>query len=236
MIDAVTIINFLEDRYITDPSEELPPRDEAEQEIQKHISEGTFHNRVDSIKKRIDDLLKKHKNKHRVYSMSLKTDNNLKIENPLENLKMWAHYADSFKGICIEYNLGKLMRSVNNLNPGYLRKQKPIDYVSKDQLPSIRLNSLLTDLIADERVIQEKMEEIYCTKNSAWAEENEIRILSNTIGIHKFEPNSISKIYYSSLCSSNIIPSITPYCNENEINLIKVSFENKSYSLKFEEV
>jgi hypothetical protein len=235
-VDEATIINFLEDRYIANPSEELPPRIEAEQKVQEHKSEGTLQNLIDLIKQRINKLLHSHKNKHGVYSMSLKTEDKQKIDNPLESHKMWAHYANNFKGICIEYNLGKLMRSVDRLNPDKLRIHRKIDYVAKDKLPSINFNTLITNLITAEKIIQDEMEKIYCVKYTAWEEENEIRVLSNTTEGHKIAPNSISKIYFSNNCDENIISRISPYCKENKICLVKVSFENDKYALKFEEV
>jgi hypothetical protein len=88
------------------------------------------------------------------------------------NTLLWSHYADSHKGICIEYAwLGDSKHSIEKVN--YTEKDKPIDI------------SLLYQMIVeeDETARRQFMNKYYFNKGPSWEYEQEYRILSEN------EPN-----------------------------------------------
>ena len=78
---------------------------------------------------------------------------------------MWCYYADSHKGICIEYDLSKLLKTPTN--------QKIIDSLTKVQYSPNRIDCLHGD--AEDNVVK-----ILTSKSDVWSHEQEWRIVCET--------------------------------------------------------
>lgn len=89
-------------------------------------------------------------NGYRIRSFSMSEDDNL----PINNLLMWAHYANGHKGFCVEYDFSSEFRkpliSFNQINYDKVE-------LSKDSL---------------------SITEAFATKSKDWEYENEIRLIS----------------------------------------------------------
>jgi hypothetical protein len=103
-------------------------------------------------------------------------------ESPSDEV-MWAHYADSFYGICIAYNTRRLLEG--------LEERSVLTRVSyQEQYPRIRFEHNANDLGAAVVAILSK-------KSSRWSYEREWRIL----GRHErnyFENKAVQKVYIGS--------------------------------------
>ena len=123
-------------------------------------------------------------------------------KHPLNNLLMWAHYANGHKGFCIEYSFSSEFRkpliSFNHIN------YATVD-VSKDNL---------------------SITEAFTTKSKDWQYENEVRLISYNsdsndehINIPLDDQSSIVAIYFGLNCP------------EKRIDIIKRLMEGKNAKL-----
>ncbi len=98
-----------------------------------------------------------------IYSLSKPTEKDFP-----NNELLWAHYANSHKGFCIEYDLNKL---IDNYSKEYdIRNVINVQY--QDERPEV------TE-VDDTFTVQKK---VFGTKSLAWKYENEIRLVFNTAG------------------------------------------------------
>ncbi len=115
-----------------------------------------------------------------IYSLALPKQEETFPSNEL----MWAHYADSHRGFCIEYELTEFEKI---FTPDFdLRRRINISYQA--DMPSIT-NEDFSDVFC----IQEK---VFGTKSLAWNSENEIRLVFEKSGMKKYSNSTITGIYF----------------------------------------
>lgn len=100
------------------------------------------------------------------------------------NEQLWAYYASSYSGYCIEYDLEKLLDKGQNFDFQY---QLEIDY--KDDIPTLGV----TDIRNSHDNFIKKM---FATKKSTWRHEEEIRLIFDKYGMKKFHPSAITGVYF----------------------------------------
>ncbi|MBE6302957.1 MAG: DUF2971 domain-containing protein [Bacteroidales bacterium] len=110
-----------------------------------------------------------------VYSMSKQKEENF----PCNEL-LWAHYANSHQGFCIEYDLDKLDTSITDII------DYRIDVKYQENKPTILPNDS----------IEEKIKKAFSTKSLPWAYENEYRLVFGSSGVKKVAYEAIRAIYF----------------------------------------
>ncbi|MFP3596487.1 DUF2971 domain-containing protein [Chryseobacterium sp. SIMBA_029] len=99
------------------------------------------------------------------------------------NEQLWAYYASSYLGYCIEYDLDKLVNKSQNSDFEY---KLEINY--EDVIPTIDIG----DIKNQESLIRK----MYAVKKSNWKHEDELRLIFNDYGFKKFHPSAITGIYF----------------------------------------
>lgn len=99
------------------------------------------------------------------------------------NEQLWAYYASSYSGYCIEYDLDKLVDKSQNSDFEY---KLEINY--EDVIPTIDIG----DIKNQDSLIRK----MFAVKKSNWKHEDEIRLVFNDYGFKKFHPSAISGIYF----------------------------------------
>lgn len=112
-----------------------------------------------------------------------------------KNVLMWAHYADSHKGICIKYGFPINMTKLGDDDPFVCALFKDINY-SNDALEKILKEETIT------------LDNAIFLKGSEWEYENEMRYLYCDLqNNNHFEsvkiPNSIEAIYFGLKCDQS---------------------------------
>lgn len=108
---------------------------------------------------------------------------------------MWGHYANGFRGICVEYDYHELVRSIKVLN-NISVSAKTVDYI-EGTLPTIETKTILDDIVYKTGNTSKEILRAYCTKHKAWDYENEVRVISQLHGINKHSEKSINRIFVS---------------------------------------
>lgn len=149
---------------------------------------------------------------------------------------MWAHYANNFKGYCVEYRYYELIRSLEQLNPKEVYRTKEVKYNEMKNFSSISCIELLEKSISDPNKEEDVILKAICTKLITWEEEKEVRIISSKLGANNISASAITKIYISSRCQGESRTSILNYCKENKITLVEIKFHANSYQLGYGEI
>lgn len=94
-------------------------------------------------------------------------------EDPM-NILMWSHYADSHKGICLEFDIKRGGFFYNNLLPVQYRKRYP--------------KFELSDYQDEENMMFTMLQQAICTKSVLWKYEKEWRVIADDgCGLKKFD-------------------------------------------------
>lgn len=126
----------------------------------------------ESLRASLSDLLS-YVDKCGIYSLS---------KTPLEEL-LWAHYGDSHKGFCLEYDLDKLiefdLEDYRYFDVSYSNSPQSIDFSSVfAQEPYKVLGAMLG------------------VKSKAWEYEKEIRITPSSSGKHHYDYRALRSVYF----------------------------------------
>ncbi|MDE7410735.1 MAG: DUF2971 domain-containing protein [Paramuribaculum sp.] len=109
------------------------------------------------------------------------------------NALMWAHYADSHKGICIKYRFHNSMTRLGDNEDGIVAYFKDVKYSNGDMSKYSKKDSI-------------NLEDAFFLKGKDWEYENELRFLyydmnnQDTYGTIDI-PNCIEAIYFGLKCS-----------------------------------
>lgn len=150
-----------------------------------------------------------------------------------DELLMWAHYSDKYKGFCLEFSTDNELFS----------KAKQVEYV--DELP--KLNALSTYGINDRLDVLEKM---YCTKSKSWKYEKEWRCIHNKAGtVYTYPREALIGVYFGPNINRDMLeiiclilqgqnPTVRFWQGKRSETNFKVEFEEFFYtsSLKAEEL
>lgn len=138
-----------------------------------------------------------------VYSLS--TD-------PLDEL-LWAHYGDSHKGFCIEYDIDQLIDFTRNEN-----YKIPVKY--KNIPPQLKVSDLTG---SNNTSILEKL---LGTKSKKWKYEKEVRIVTSQSGEHEYDYRAVKSIYFGYRMQKEKQIEIMKRLAGRDINYYKVTIKD----------
>lgn len=190
--------NFLAAVFGKNPKGEIIPaaeaknyRDNYEKETGIKFSDYVDSKAIDSIK----SFYSEHKKDYKILSLSLAKDDH-EHPAPLNNMLMWSHYANGFKGFCVEYDFEKLKNSIESTNSIELASS-PVKYSTDGNLPIIKMKTFMKSEIDDSRDASLEILQAFTNKEQSWLYENEVRFISELGGKLFYAPDSINAIYIS---------------------------------------
>jgi len=132
---------------------------------------------------------------------------------------MWAHYADRFQGICVQYNFNSLLRGLEE-NIEFARM------MYSEHAPVLNIDSY---------DIEEKSKNCLSSKTIKWSGEREWRMFSPSPGkISIRRNNPISKIYLGAKINTHDERQILEIGRELGIQISKMNL--KKYSIDFKPI
>jgi hypothetical protein len=154
------------------------------------------------------EKIKDFKNKLGIYSLSTTFSDEL----------MWAHYAKSHKGFCLEYETTKLKDKY--LVPEMVTELE-VDYYPKPQT--------LTHLDILEK--NKTLKKLFATKSLKWSYEKEIRLIFDSFELKDYHPSALTGIYFGISFplekKNQLINSLT----NRDIRFYEMYREEDSYNL-----
>lgn len=149
-----------------------------------------------------------------IYSLSKPKD----CETFPNNELLWAHYSNSHKGFCIEYDLDIL---TENLSRDFDISDK-INVSYEDERPEVSE----TDSLFQVR------KKVFGTKSLAWEYENEIRLVFSKSGLKPVSEKAISAIYFGLNISLKDRRAIITGMSGKDVDFYQVERIENSYRLK----
>lgn len=168
--------------------------------VKKNFSKSEIYNRIPE--NMIAEFADKSFSQKWFYEMLQKNGVSLRTCSFTENLNnelMWAHYADNFKGVCVEFDFNSVPEVSNVL--------LKVNYTN--EIPFAQEISL------------NELKRLHTIKRKAWSHESEWRILLNQIDKIKIEPLTIQKIYFGPRTPIDKIEEIMVTCKNNYLEHVK---------------
>ena len=162
-------------KSLNDPCEGIVFGDKLKEEARLRLKLlGGELSKLTSLYSRIDTFISEPNEKFGIYSLAGRYNHEL----------LWAHYANSHKGFCIEYDLNELQNGYSDEDL-YAFKIKysshPPQLSSSDISPPNPLAAI---------------QKIAGFKSSEWEYENETRIVFNKAKLRHYNPKAITGIYF----------------------------------------
>lgn len=129
---------------------------------------------------------------------------------------MWAHYADQFKGMCVQYNTKKLLRQLPpEVDPARMQySEKPPTLLEDSQSAASRAKMALS------------------SKTVRWSGEREWRIFRPEVGTAEYSDIScVTKIYLGSRISEADERAVRTMARVHKIAVVKIVIN--AYAISF---
>lgn len=128
---------------------------------------------------------------------------------------MWAHYADQFKGMCVQYSLAKLLKS--------LPEEAAITRMMYSEREPV--------LLADKSSTADRARLCLSSKSVRWASEREWRVFQDCQGEAAHDPGAITKIFLGARVSDDDAAAVIAVARELNVPVAKMEIE--AYSIAF---
>lgn len=145
-----------------------------------------------------------------------------------DELLMWAHYADKYKGFCLEFDT----------NNELFEKAKKVTYVEK--MPKLNAANVFADGERGEIL------NLFCTKSKAWEYEQEWRCIHTEAGIaYTYPVEALTGVYFGPNIGRDVIeiiclvlkgqnPHVRFWQGERSDSTFKVEFHEVCYTSHLE--
>ena len=160
-----------------------------------------------NIKNRLNDLIQ-FKNKLGIFSLS----------KSCTSEQMWAHYANSHQGYCIEYDIEKLNSRTHNSD-----FCEQLDVFYSEVQPTLDFNSI------QKRSMLQKM---FGTKKENWKYEEEIRLIFDNSSLKSHHESAITGVYFGYKTPEYVIEKIRKAFIDRSINFYKIKVNEQTYQLE----
>lgn len=202
--------------HLNDPFESLAFLDQDYLEVGKFMS--TLAGRPYSekarkadaqLKKAIDSFLSFSKGIG-VYSMSKSAKDEL----------LWAHYANSHRGFCVEFDLNELLEY-------QLSGEEVLEVIYTDTPPKV----IMLELIGAGDKKSPLLQKLMATKSRRWRYEEELRICVGTPGFREYDYRALKAVYFGLRSEERLIRLTMRLLRGRGVKYYKMQLEDKSYSL-----
>jgi hypothetical protein len=150
---------------------------------------------------------------------------------------MWAHYANSFKGYCLEFSYEVLYKHFTSMN-GHVGAS-PVNYNENELITPVHQDEFFKQY-ADKFVNSEtgSIMKPFTTKSSHWIKEQEYRFFHEKEGKVDIPSKSLSSIYIGNKTPCWLITNLKTICNEHYPNakIYQVEISKNEYKLEFKNI
>ncbi len=172
---------------------------------------------MDDFKDKLTNTLG-HSQTSGIYSLS---------KNHLDEL-LWAHYANSHKGFCIEYDLDILFKLNNEMV--FNKKELLCFDINYEDNPY----SLSADDMNNIKDTTTFMNKLLGYKSTKWNYEDEVRIISNQSGKINYDYRAVKSIYFGLKMEKEQENKIMEKLQGRGINYYKIRLKNNTYKFDTE--
>lgn len=149
-----------------------------------------------------DDYIKDETTQNEILERIQKMHNKkgvLSLSSKNDNILMWSHYTFNHQGVCF----------------GFEFNEEQFSYLKR-----VKYQTHYDDIWGWLHTDAEIVDRILFSKSIDWQYEDEYRIVTDSIGIQKFKPESLKEIIFGSMMSSEDKLEIVKECKKNGLNPI----------------
>ncbi|MCV3242096.1 hypothetical protein ABID19_005738 [Mesorhizobium robiniae] len=129
---------------------------------------------------------------------------------------MWAHYADQFAGMCVQYNVNRLLKGLD----------------TKIALTRMMYSESEPVLLNDKSLAVDRARLCLSSKTVRWASEREWRLFKDNQGeAHYRDPKTVTKIFLGSRIGEADESAVRAACRALGVPVVKMAID--AYSLTF---
>ncbi len=195
---------------LNDPCETIISYDKFVDDVKlmTKYSNDNVQKNTEEVLSSLEDFIS-HRNKIGIFSLS-------KIYN---DELLWAHYANSHKGFCIEYDLEILIKlfKVENIHLFPVVYDNKVPEISKKDMPP-RNNELIKKLTSH--------------KSLRWDYEDEFRIITNSFGNYSYDYKALKSIYFGLRMDEKQKDIIFKTLKDRDIQFYEIKQIDKSYNFE----
>ncbi len=198
---------------LNDPCEAIIDIDTFKNQLNSFIRIFARKNKIasENLQKVFDALNNLLSREIGIFSLSQKYDDEL----------LWAHYSNSHKGFCVEYDLNILTKNAS------MRKYYayPVTYTDKPPTLTIDdMNNLSSDMTKN--IILAKYA---TTKSERWSYEDEIRLITDKWGKQPYDYRALKAIYFGLRMSGDKIDEIMSALRNRGVQYFQIILNQGSY-------
>jgi len=149
-----------------------------------------------------------------IFSLSKRYDDEL----------LWAHYANSHKGFCIEYDLDRLL---SKQNP----KHHFFDIKYTNEIPNLDISKIITQDNPDKLI---KM--MLGFKSQRWEYENELRIITENQGLNTYDYRAVKAIYFGLKTPEDEIDQVMKTLQGRKIKYFQMHLKPNSFEFEAKQI
>jgi len=185
--------------------------------FQPHYSESQHSEEADSVMAKTlnaENRPAAEANVQALHSFALTSVGVFCVSTKRDDILMWSHYADSHRGVCLEFNgMSPLMAHAQQVN--YSRKRVAINPYVDDSM--------------------QMMEKAMLTKSEHWTYEGEWRLLNYTkgSGAVKFRPLNLTGIIVGALASRDTSNTVREWAAQraSPLKIYRATISNKEFEV-----
>ncbi len=148
----------------------------------------------------------------------------LSLSKRYDDELLWAHYANSHKGFCIEYDLDRLL---SKQNP----KHRFFDIQYSDKIPNLDFSQLLGQ--NDPDILIKKM---LGYKSKRWEYEQELRIITENQGINTYDYRAVKAIYFGLKTPKPTISKTMKTLQGRKIKYYQMHLKSNSFQFEAKQI
>lgn len=146
----------------------------------------------------------------------------LSLSKNILSEQMWAHYANSNSGYCIEYDLEKITERSQQYDLAF-------DF-------EIKYNDILPIITIDDIRSQNMAVKMFGTKKEFWSYEKEVRLVFDSASLKEHHESAITGIYFGYKSEKSLIEKFQENFKNRDIAFYQIKPNRKTNFLEFEEI
>lgn len=200
---------------LNDPCEGLIAISDFEQQL-NHLK-NIFYQHTDNLallEQSFKNIIDMKDTKLGIFSLSKRYDDEL----------LWAHYANSHKGFCIEYDLDRLL---SKQNP----KHHFFDIKYTNEIQNLDISKIITQDNPDKLI---KM--MLGFKSQRWEYENELRIITENQGLNTYDYRAVKAIYFGLKTPEDEINQVMKTLQGRKIKYFQMHLKPNSFEFEAKQI
>ncbi|EPF79609.1 hypothetical protein GCM10025882_20180 [Acinetobacter gyllenbergii] len=202
-------------KQLNDPCEGLITSSAYQQQI--NVLKDIFpqnKNNITLIEQCLKNIIDMKDSKLGIFSLSRRYDDEL----------LWAHYADSHNGFCIEYDLERLL---SNQNP----RHRFFDVQYTNSIPNLDLSNIINQNDSDKLI-----RIMLGFKSQRWEYENELRIITENQGLTTYDFRAVKAIYFGLKTPKEDIELLMQALQGRKIKYFQMQLKPNSFELEAKQI